>query len=942
MRTIVFLLTIALSVMMISSCSGGRSPITTSENQLPDNSAISQKSVAAAYPGVFGAWKVTVDIETLTAEIIPARNASAIGNTFDADLSQFLMVSPCHNCLAIGGIEVEDDELLDMDIYMRHPFADISKRPDLHGFDVRAIFLNSQTYTETMPIDYMKLDGGEEDIAYDPWFLLNADGFTSHFDELVLDQRYFIYGEDCPATINPYLRFFDDPQAGTFDPAAPVGYNVMPVGSGNDMRTAVFYATGSDFTFYIIADVAFGQSAVLANRTNPQYYLPEFNRTEPWRVEYWIENNILSETDANSTADLVVQVFDWQHNATVDPAFPNPANPSGVKASSKVTQVILSMPQVLNDNVVATVPESGDGSPSNPLKYRLQVKNEKLADFRVLWGIIAVRDEMYGAVAPSGRVPIPVSPAGFPYETQDIRDYSYYGNIYINLPDSPSGDPKYGSELWVNYEKTISGSNMRIDAEFFMDPSHEMFQYELDYDYDGVTFDVDGTGLPSDYFPIPEGKTDVGLRVRTNTVPPMEYVYTIPVYKPGVDFDNCISDDQETFNTTSRTGSNSIAVLGEKVCVAYTANMTGNWEIYTTIYDGKTQTNLSNRVTTTVGSCYDPSVVVIEDGPNPGLYLVFANINGSDRSIMSNYGNPYAGGFSNANIKTIATISGFGTTVNYPCLVYNEGVLTTYYHRFRMAPTPADHIRVSQSLDYAQTWSSPGNVDGTTDLQTNPSAVYCDYQNKYYVVWDDGRNDATRGRDLYLANSSDGITFGIPENISTTSDNTNEEEPSMGVYRNALGIAYLQSPYGSDNKELYLKVINVSTDSHTTAWVDGITGDQTFTPPSIGIGTDQVFVIGYGKHDFSTDENIVKHAAVYFRDGGWFWKFYYDDEPLGVTSTEPLDPRPAVVCKSVADGYGVQSFITHRSFRDGADEDTIPFTEQFGYVDIMSIITYDD
>ncbi|MBU1023069.1 hypothetical protein KKB99_02175 [bacterium] len=62
------------------------------DNPSPDQILISDSSISPQtnpYRGVFGAWQVQIDWETLTAELIPARNAKTIGDIFDADLLQF-------------------------------------------------------------------------------------------------------------------------------------------------------------------------------------------------------------------------------------------------------------------------------------------------------------------------------------------------------------------------------------------------------------------------------------------------------------------------------------------------------------------------------------------------------------------------------------------------------------------------------------------------------------------------------------------------------------------------------------------------------------------------------------------------------------------------------------------------------------------------------------
>lgn len=370
-----------VALFIISSCSNGMNSVApqidSTNNDGQDDLSMPVDVASEDYKvdtrGVFGAWKVYVDTDNQTAEIVPARNANVIGDIFDADLSQFLNVSPCANCLQIPGISIDAFGDVVVDIAMRHPFDNILARPDLHGFDTRAIILMDRVDMTTFPDFGVTMpDGSVEDAEINLYGMgvLNADGYTSHYDELVTDERYFIRGIDELGNLNPFFRFFEDPTAGVFDPHSPSGYNVMPVGSPIETRSAVFNINLAEggFYFYIVADVAYGHSATYLNRDAPEYYLPWFNRTEAWRVEYWLENNILTN-DPTATVDLVVQIFDWQQGADVDTAYPDPANPDGIPQSSDVAEVELIVPGY-QTSVITGIYESGTGAPDDPLQYR--------------------------------------------------------------------------------------------------------------------------------------------------------------------------------------------------------------------------------------------------------------------------------------------------------------------------------------------------------------------------------------------------------------------------------------------------------------------------------------------------------------------------------------------------------------------------------------------
>jgi hypothetical protein len=444
----------------------------------------------------------------MTADLTPARNsitreAMAIGDIYDSDLSQFLMVSPCENCLEIGGIFVDKYNSLNVKFRMRHPFTNITARPDLHGFDVRLILITEGGQNSYDDLNTMLPDGTEEPVDGSFYFLQNADGYTSHHDQLPADTRYFMQGATVAGNVNPFLRFFDDFTTPAFDPASPAGYNVMPVGNTIYERTAVFspYLTSSPgIVFYAVADVSYGVSAKLSNRNSPQYYLPSFNRTEPWRVEYWIENNYLDWQNPTSTADIMIQVFDWQHNATVDPAYPNASNLSGIRESSKVKRLELSNPNMQDGLLTTETVISGTGTPTDPLLYKITVMNQKTHGL-VAYALLQVKDELYGLAAPNGRLPIPNSPAGFPYSTLDIRDYSLYKMIYINIPDGLP-NTSFNHELEITYADRCMKSNQILEPTFFMDPSHSMFLYEWDFDYDGSHSMSMEQACPALMFPI--------------------------------------------------------------------------------------------------------------------------------------------------------------------------------------------------------------------------------------------------------------------------------------------------------------------------------------------------------------------------------------------------------------------------------------------------------
>jgi hypothetical protein len=949
------LMIISMTLVLNLSCSGGNNIVTSPI--LPHGAVNTDKEVNPNQPaditqsvnsnrGVWGAWKLKVDPTTLSAELTPANNsvdrsAMKIGDFYDADLSQFLTVSPCADCLQISGLKISNTGMIgtfDMDITMKHPFGNLAKRPDLHGFDVRLIFASDFMRLTFTDIDVMKPDGTIEDADLAYYFLLlNADGYTSHFDELMSDQRYFPGGVDVPGNLNPYIRFFDDFSDSDFDPNAPSGHNVMPVGSANCTRTArIGLLETTPIEFYIIADVSYGQSAVLANRLNPQYYLPAFHRTEPWRVEYWIENNTLAYNNPLSTADIIVQVFDWQQGATVDPDYPSPANLAGIPEASNVKQVELSVTTLQSAPVIVTDPDSGSGSPSDPLQYRLTIKNDNLNTSGFAYGLIAVRDDLYGKTAPLGRLPIPQSPSGFPYATLDIRDYTCYISVFINIPIIAHPDP-YNSELIVSGKTQYdSGSGTSISATHIMDIGRMKFQYLWDYDYDGITFDVDGEGMPSPVinFPAP-GAYDVGLKVLSNTVPPHEYIYTIPVYKAGKQFDIPIPAASPINDTSSR-GSQSIVRASDRTFIAYVSNESSgstNREIFLESIrdDGTLQSKRMSVGHLVDKDNYEPSLAIMGDAGNETLFVAY-----TAREEITDEVDIY---ISRTNLEmtsstlNMCVVNGVDIVEHYPCLIVINDILYIYYNRDTVL---SNRIYAIKSEDNGSTWTDNTAVDTTSVSERRPTAVYNDYISRVHLFWEDGRDLSTNGWDIYLATSNyeDGVDFNAIRNVSSFPGEVHETSLTAVSNTNEVVLSYLVTEDGATVNSAWLKMLNVYD-----YWQDDIeiesAASTIYTKPGVMTYYPGYSAVAMGKYNsVSQDLSLVAYNLI--RNGASnFEQTKIIDQPLGNVAAGAREIYPALTFENLAGEDVTRVIMGYKQYNDGILSDPTPFTENFGTVNIL-------
>jgi len=436
--------------VIVSACSGGNgNPVAPSDNSNDMTSVTNEefKTTIASdvlYTGssretaykAFGIFQVTVDPQSLTAEIVPSRKAQAIGMTFDSDLTQFLTVSPCANCLQVDGIKLIPLDQVEVGFSVKHPFADITKRPDLHGFDVRGIVLAKGNYN--FPLTQVAIDESTNAIARANVSLVaNPDGYTHHFDELAADPNYFDPPRNYDANINPFRSYFVDGGTPAFSPLNPDGHNVMAVGADWETQKYIFNLSGSvdpiDFAF--VVDCAYGQSATFQNRTNPYYFLPEFNRKEAWSVVVNDVGGRFESGNTSSSMDYRVSACDWQSDLDADPNYPDTSNLGGIKAKSQIQKVTIEIPSVTG-LVEKTTPDSGEGFIWNPYIFNITVTKSLGASAGWYYGIAAVRDDLQGMQGP---IAIPETPAGFPYPGPEIYDYSTYQifkvRVYGDVPN---------------------------------------------------------------------------------------------------------------------------------------------------------------------------------------------------------------------------------------------------------------------------------------------------------------------------------------------------------------------------------------------------------------------------------------------------------------------------------------------------------------------------
>jgi hypothetical protein len=476
-------------------------------------------------PMVFGLYEVEIDPEKLDGSINMVRSSDALGDNLQVDITPFLSVSPCNDCIKIKSISLNSDNLVEVGFQTKHPFKP-DTRYDLHVFDMRGIIVSAEN---TKQFDRVKMDldgdGSQESMCKgNVDMLVNADGYTSFYDAVVENYTGRIFDSNIcpyknlwmnPATTSPGSNYnpVSQPQYGFMDLESPKGHNVFPMGGtfDNPFATTIYkfdFSETGQTTFLFILEASYAQTSIKHQRKTPRYFLPEFHRKDAWYVGAELTNNELAATDSNSSATLRITVMDWQAGRTAASAWDYAtSNLTDIRYKSDIKEIVVDIPGILNSAKYLSLPDlgSGNGSYTNPYIWNMDFLNEMSADEGYYWGLVAVRDDLQG----SPNAPMGVSGDKMtPVKMSDITTYQSF-KVYVEQANDP---PVSDIDSSINQVKACA------DISFFpgpncQDPENMIVSYEYDFDYDGVTFDVDASNTTGD--PVVTSYDDTQLGVHT-------------------------------------------------------------------------------------------------------------------------------------------------------------------------------------------------------------------------------------------------------------------------------------------------------------------------------------------------------------------------------------------------------------------------------------------
>ena len=416
--------------------------------------------------GIMGGYNLTISSDAKSVELVPMR-ATTIGESWIVSGRSFFDTYPCTDCFRISGLGYETGKIV-VKFSIQHPFpkgdpgqpATAKNRLDLDLFDLALVIAPKPL----SPQRFILLS------VYIPKYSVeNPDGFTDELSNLIGSQIAL-----------PYVLVVDDsltiPPSNTF--------NKFEMGSSREFEVKFPVQPGETLVFDLYLTFGYGASAVLANRLDPVYYNPEFNRKAAWKVEVTPPNgtnppeegNTWSDRDNTTEYNVTVKVYDWQIGANVDP---NLINPTDIYAASNVDYVSVEIPGMTN--TVKQVEGNsyipgGTGMPDSPLVYIIQIANERSLRAGEYLGLVEVHDERETLNITEERDFLVHSPDGktlIPKKIPGYRTYQTFTASIVQIRKIVVTEPS-GGEHWnigSNHDITwfSNGLTGNVTIDFSLD-----------------------------------------------------------------------------------------------------------------------------------------------------------------------------------------------------------------------------------------------------------------------------------------------------------------------------------------------------------------------------------------------------------------------------------------------------------------------------------------
>ncbi len=480
-----------LSLVLLTSCSSGSQSLITSPTEINQpgdllvgvSERFSDGSPASGM-GALGVFNLSVNADEISAELTPIRQNTLTDILEVVDITNFLIMAPCTDCVKLGLISIDTDGNLVVSIGIKHPFpaGDILKpisgrnRGDLHVFNIEGTIVSDLTGTSFPGL-------GSTTAGFT---LVNADGYTPYLDSVLDD----IYPTD--ATAHQYILHFDDYTAGNFDASNPMGFDsvtdpppsgnlVMAMGCDYDYQDYVFDINGIVNFIYAVGCTYAVSSASKTERFSPEYRVPQHLKKAASEVSIEVISNDLKGEDALSTAEIEIHVVDISHGVAVG------TNLDKMFADSSVGGIIIEIPGVETSPVIVDIssPTGTGHDPSDPLVYAATITNTASGVEGTYTGLVKVVDSYSPGLNEN---PLLSGMDGIkrvePIETPlaglfNISEFATYATFEIAVAFI-NGDPI--ADLIPLDMEINQWSKIVWDATASIDPDGTIVQYEWDYE----------------------------------------------------------------------------------------------------------------------------------------------------------------------------------------------------------------------------------------------------------------------------------------------------------------------------------------------------------------------------------------------------------------------------------------------------------------------------
>lgn len=778
-RTLIYFSLLTIALLLFIGCSGSN-PVDTApadieiDSEFNSSILVSDRDVdenPIGGTGLIGVFQAHIELDSLSGEFTPIRTSASQDVLEIVDITNFLLLTPCFDCINLESIAFNSDGNLVLEIGIKHPFRapdllyppTAQNRADLHVFNIEGTIILEGNPADTTTCSNMGATVG-------PIVLANADGYSPYLDAVIEPIM------PTAANIHPYILHFDNFSNGNFsasnehgfaDIVNPIGNLVMKQGSDWDYKEYEFNLNNltEPFEFIYAVGCTYGISAENRDvRLTPEYRIPQFNKKAAAKVYV---SEIINEStygfvagNTLSSETLVIHVLDMSDGVAVGDGIDE------MKFASNIVDIEAELPGVASGFVTLPNPTPTGGSPRNPLdplSFEVTFTNDLGASEGIYAGLIKVTDSYPPAVnvGISGDGISRVGPANPPLDGLfDITEFATYAGFTVDVIHAneapvacfvnnlPSGFDPYENQT-ITFDGTCS-----------TDSDGLIVIYAWDFDYDGTTFNVDDLGLIVEHAYGTAGDYTVALRVTDDGIPAETNIDTqdlTVIVEPVIAF----SVNEVVINDVFT--DDGIKAYGVPVGLHYVDSFED--VIYAAAITNETPSNIfcvrseDNGTTwiTPPGQVNSSSTGLFESVSLKMTSSGYVDITWVMFHLLSEiYYSRATSGYTFSPENIIETAS-FASMVSHS--VYDDNIIYVTYSAF--VSTPDFDVLLLTSTDGGVNWSSPVNIAESASPTPDPDAseftvtTETDADGTLHVVYIDDASAEIR----YSQSSDQGASF---------------------------------------------------------------------------------------------------------------------------------------------------------------------------------------